>query len=160
MRLLIFALPLALVAAPGGTAPPAPMRVDSHGCRMTVPQDLGEGPIDWVGDCAGGRAQGLGVLRVGGSGAPRLFAGAMRAGLPVAGYLDTGSADTAGPSLHFRGADGLPTGSRAEARQACLTAARGAAAAAARYRAMRNLASARFYDGWATTLRRCEGGGE
>lgn len=160
MRILFMTL-LAALSSAGANARPSPaMQADTHGCRLLVPVDLGGGPTTWIGDCRGGRADGLGVIRVGGAGAPRLFAGLVRAGRPVAGYLDTGSADSAGPSLHFQGGDGLPTRNHAEAQQACTIASRGALAAAARYRAMHNPASARFYDGWAATLRRCEGNGE
>lgn len=90
-----------------------------------------------------------------GAGNVALFAGTMRDGRPVAGYLDTGSADTAGPSLRFQGADGLPTADPGEARRACTVAAAGAKAASDRLRSAGNLASAHFYEGWARTLRRC-----
>lgn len=141
-------------------APPPSMQADTHGCRLLVPADLGSSPVTWVGNCKAGLAEGLGVIRIGGPGTPRLFAGEMREGRPVAGFLDTGSADSAGPSLHFRGADGLSTRNRGEALRACAIAARGATSAATRYRAMHNLASAKFYDGWAATLRNCGVGSE
>ena len=123
---------------------------------MIVPTDLGTGAVRWIGACARGLAAGAGVLRVDrGAGDVALFAGTMRAGDPIAGYLDTGSEATAGPVLRFGGPDGLPTANRKEAGRSCAIAAAGASAASDRLRSTGNLPSARFYHGWAHTLRRC-----
>ena len=49
-------------------------------------------PWRWLGECPGGRAEGLGVLRMGdGQEGTTLFFGRMHAGRPVAGYLDKGT---------------------------------------------------------------------
>ncbi len=131
-----------------------PAEKTQSGCRFIVPDDLAKQGIRWIGPCRKGRANGLGVIRTGAGNDIRLFAGKMDQGRPVAGYFDT-PADTAGPSLRFKGAQGLPTRNQAEARQACVIAADGAANAAAILRQEGNNASATFYTRWSQTLRKC-----
>jgi hypothetical protein len=48
-------------------------------------------PWRWLGECPGGRAEGLGVLRMGTEEDTTFFYGRMHAGRPVAGYLDMGT---------------------------------------------------------------------
>ncbi len=152
---------VSLVVASAGSSLARPlavpsMRKDAQGCRMIVPADFGTGAMRWIGACPHGSADGPGVLRV-----KRdkyhitLFAGTMHEGHPVAGYLDTGSEATAGPSLRFNGANGLPTASREEAGRACAIAASGARVASDRLRSAGNLPSAGFYDDWAHALQSC-----
>lgn len=129
-------------------------------CRFLIPDDLAKQGVRWIGPCRNGRANGLGVIRTGIGNDIRLFAGKMDQGRPVAGYFDT-PPDTAGPSLRFKGTQGLPVRNSLEARQACMIAADGAASAAAILGREGNKASATFYARWSRTLRRCvEQGGE
>ncbi len=136
------------------------MRADAQGCHLLVPAEMGSGgSLRWIGTCRNGLAEGPGVIRVQVEASDvRLFAGVMRAGQPVAGFLDMGpnfNFDSGGPALHFKGADALPVANPAQVQQACNIAAQGAHAASALLRAANNPASASFYEQWVTSLKHC-----
>ncbi|MBZ6382561.1 hypothetical protein [Sphingomonas sanguinis] len=55
-------------SADGDAKPPAAQ----NSCRVTIPADLSQRPARWLGPCAQGMAEGLGVLRLG-TGEPYQF---------------------------------------------------------------------------------------
>ena len=58
-------------------------------CRFVAPRSLPAGPTYWTGDCQGGKANGLGMLRRRDGGqAGAAFYGEMRNGVPVIGAID------------------------------------------------------------------------
>lgn len=58
-------------------------------CRFVPPRSLPAGPTYWTGDCPGGKANGLGMLRRrDGAQAGAAFYGEMRDGVPVIGAID------------------------------------------------------------------------
>ncbi len=121
-------------------------------CRFVVPERLPARDVRWSGGCAGGRAEGRGVLRAyAGGRVVGWFYGTLRAGEPVLGVVDLGDGFVAG---RFEGARVVAD---ADADRNALIAAFDEAAAAARELAERfrqggHAASARFYDAKARQL--------
>ena len=135
--------------------------VGPTGCRFAAPADLGAGLPEWIGPCAAGKANGVGVVRVGiAAGGARMFYGVMKAGVPVEGMLGDSAA------IGFRVAAGFDAGLRvdetlpAELQQSpkyWKEAAQAARVAARHYAGVGNGASAKFYEGQAKMLDRGPG---
>jgi hypothetical protein len=92
----MIALVVATVAsALGASFPVIGAKPMGASCQATAPiaeHFSRNRPWHWLGECPGGRAEGLGVLRMGdGQEGTTLFFGRMHAGRPVAGYLDKGT---------------------------------------------------------------------
>ncbi len=125
-------------------------------CRFAVPADLGVGAAEWIGPCAAGKADGIGVVRVGiKAGGVRMFYGVMKAGVPVEGMLGDSSATgfrvAAGFDAKLLVNETLP----AELQQSpkyWKEAASAARVAAKHYAGLGNGASAKFYEGRAREL--------
>jgi hypothetical protein len=103
-------------------------------------------PWRWLGECPGGRAEGLGVLLMGSEEEMTHFYGRMHAGRPVAGYLDRGTAILA-YAFTPAGVAILPDSSyNMDQRHAVFVLGSRAATATSRWFAARgNRASARWY---------------
>ena len=124
-------------------------------CRFLAPDDLAPGPTAWLGACEHALAEGAGVLRVVPVGhVVQLFAGIMHAGRPVRGMVDRGEDATSdnGPAWSFQGAHAVYPQDHAQLAAGYRTAAAGAAAAGARFRAAGRTASAKFYEDWSRAL--------
>ena len=103
-------------------------------------------PWRWLGECPNGRAEGLGVLRMGtDDDGFTLFIGRMHAGRPVAGLLDKGLLMVA-KAFTPAGVAIQPDGNVPEEKQAVFTLARRAALTTSRWLAARgSRASAAWY---------------
>lgn len=113
-------------------------------CRFVAPKSLTAGPTNWIGDCPGGKASGLGVLvrRDGGS-ATATFYGELRGGVPVIGAINVDGGYVVGK---FTGDDLVQGDLEPQVRIDSFTvAAKAARAVSARFQAQKNAASARFY---------------
>ena len=145
---------LLLLLAMGLSAGPAD-------CRFAVPADLPVGWAEWIGACAGGKADGLGVVRVGtAGGGAQMFYGVVKAGMPVEGMMgDSGSSGwrvVPGFDGRMHVDETLP----AEMQQSpkyWKEAAAAARVAARHYAGVGNGASAKFYEGQAKVLDRGPG---
>ncbi|RZL81870.1 MAG: hypothetical protein EOP66_05530 [Sphingomonas sp.] len=135
---------IGLIAA---SASATPRIAGTPSCRVQVPADLDSGNAVWLGACARGRAQALGVLRVGARAPYQFFLGRVEAGRPVTGVLvldrsqlmDAVRFDSALRAVHT---DGLKPG---EIEGVFRIASAGAQAAAQRFLASGNRSSAAFY---------------
>jgi hypothetical protein len=163
IRRIALLIPLFTLLTPlSASVPVVPTLRDANGCRFLQLGDFGTGPARWIGACNHGAADGPGVLRVGPANDVRLFAGTMRAGRALAGFVITQHFYASGPTLHFDQGEwdneweAWPTIDDNEAQQACKIAARGARAAANRLAKEGNTASARFYRRWANGFRNCK----
>lgn len=141
------ALTLALwLAAAPAWAGPGP-------CRWATPQPWPEGVVNrWSGVCAGGQAQGRGVLRaLRGARVVQAFYGRYEAGRPVLGAVEV---EGGGFRAGRFGADGqvVADGERNTAIQAFDEAAAAARAMASALRRSGNAASARYYEAKARQL--------
>lgn len=115
-------------------------------CRATAPADLTGHPAQWLGDCSGGRANGIGVLRAGTAEPYQFFAGAMQAGQPVRGLLVTPDAFQAVGRFDAQGRDLSPRSWEPQAHHAIfILAARAARATARRFETSNNRSSAAYY---------------
>lgn len=116
-------------------------------CRVTIPADLTQRPARWLGSCAKGVAAGLGVLRLGTGEPYQFFLGRMADGRPVQGVLKVnGSQVIAAYRFDAEGRGVNPDGNRPEQlTQVFRTGSAGASAAAARFAAVGNKASAAYY---------------
>ena len=56
-------------------------------CAAIAPTDIALRPAIWLGDCVLGKADGLGILRMGGRPLHAFFVGQMKAGRPASGLL-------------------------------------------------------------------------
>ncbi|WP_420136821.1 hypothetical protein [Sphingomonas sp.] len=113
-------------------------------------------PWRWLGDCPNGRAEGLGVLRMGSEDELTMFIGRMHAGRPVAGLLDHGLLMMA-KAFTPAGVAIQPDGNHPEEKTAVFTTARRAALATSRWLAARgNHASAAWYRDMADGIRETE----
>lgn len=56
-------------------------------CSAIAPADISVRPVLWLGSCVGGRAEGLGVLRMGKRPPFAFLVGRMKAGRPASGLL-------------------------------------------------------------------------
>ena len=59
----------------------------SGSCVATAPTEIAGGTARWLGSCPAGRAEGLGVLRVGAREPFGFLVGRMKAGRPVSGLI-------------------------------------------------------------------------
>lgn len=121
----------------------------ASGCSFKAPRSLPSGPTYWIGDCTGGKATGLGVLRRrDGTVAGEAFYGELKNGVPVIGVIDTRRDDQGGFVLgrwkdgDLVSNDDNPWQDRADA---FTTAASAARAASAVFRSQKNEVSASFY---------------
>ena len=80
--------------APLGKAQSHPAQAGLPSCRFTVPADLPAGTAEWIGNCSGGKADGLGVIRVPHAGTAAVFYGRMRSGFPVAAVMQQSPNDS------------------------------------------------------------------
>ena len=112
-------------------------------CRFVAPRSLPAGPTYWTGDCPGGKANGLGMLRRRDGGqAGAAFYGEMRAGVPVIGTIDDDG------YVVGKFADGDLVQDSLEPQVAIdsfRVAAKAARAVSARFRAQNNAGSAQLY---------------
>ncbi len=116
-------------------------------CRVTIPADLTQRPARWLGPCAKGAAEGLGVLRLGTGEPYQFFLGRMADGRPVRGVLKVNGSQVI-PAYRFdaEGRGMNPVGNRPEQlTQVFGTGSAGASAAAARFAAAGNMGSAAYY---------------
>ncbi|GEM_PF-975973 len=113
-------------------------------CSFVAPKSLTAGPTNWIGECPGGKASGLGVLvRRDGGKATATFYGELRAGVPVIGAINVDGGYVVGK---FTGDDLVQDGLEPQVRiDSFNVAAKAARAASARFQAQKNAASARFY---------------
>ncbi|WP_157098555.1 hypothetical protein [Novosphingobium rosa] len=160
-------LHLALAAAcVGGAAAlraqaPAAALVWSHDpvswCRFVAPLSLPAGPTYWTGDCPGGKASGLGMLRRrDGQTSGEAFYGEFRAGIPTMGVIDFASAraNTGGFMVgrFVNGDVGQGEVTFDERDHAFQIATLAAKAVSRRYKAQGNATSAAFYEKQAKVL--------
>ena len=103
-------------------------------------------PWRWLGECPGGRAGGLGVLRLGTDEGMTFFVGRMHAGRPVAGLLDKGATLMLAKAFTPAGVAIPPDGNHPGEAHAVFVLASQAARATSRWFAARgNRASANWY---------------
>ncbi|UYY57223.1 hypothetical protein [Sphingomonas sp. S2-65] len=112
-------------------------------CGFVAPRSLGTGPTFWTGDCPGGKADGLGMLRRRDGGqAGTVFYGELRAGVPVIGAID----DDGYVVGKFVGGDLVQDSLEPQvAIDSFRTAAKAARSVSARFKAQNNAGSARYY---------------
>lgn len=150
MRATAVAALLALVATASATAADPADAAGAPGCRFERPAGWTETTLRWTGDCAGGHAQGLGVLRAySGTLASRLFFGRLQGGRLDIGVVELPEGYQAG---RFDAGQLQRSDERSVVLQAFEQAQAAARAAAARFRQAGNEASARFYDDKARQL--------
>jgi hypothetical protein len=132
------ATPVAVAAQDGWAQDPGSK------CSFQAPRSLTSGPTNWIGDCAGGKASGLGVLvRRDGGKAVATFYGELRGGVPVIGAINVDGGYVVGK---FVNGDLVQDELEPQVRIDSFTvAAKAARAASARFQAQKNAASARFY---------------
>ena len=137
-----------------GAAAPVPRPVAAPACAAAVPAEFALRPARWLGGCALGKADGLGVMRFGAAAPFAFFAGRMRAGRPVTGMLIN-------PDGLFRPARGFDArlgaidtdGNRPAEQDAVFRlASRAAEATARRFAATGNPGSAGFYHAMAERI--------
>lgn len=141
-----------LSAAPAwaADATPAPAMAGLSGCRFVPPAGWAAAGTRWMGGCAGGRAQGRGLMReYQGGRVLRSFYGTLQAGKPVRGVIDLGDGYRAGS---FQGDTMVTSSDRAELIKVFDEAAAAARQAAESYRKARNTSSARYYQDKAKQL--------
>ena len=126
-------------------------------CQAVAPADLTSHPTRWLGDCPGGRADGLGVLRAGAAEPYQFFAGAMHAGQPVRGILVTRDAFQVVGRFDLQGRDLSPRSWEPTAHHAVFVlGARASQATARRFELSRNAGSAAYYRRLALRIQRGE----
>jgi hypothetical protein len=149
----LLAVLLALPPASAADATPAPTMAGLAGlagCRFVPPAGWAAAGTRWMGGCAGGLAQGRGLLRdYRGGRVLRSFYGTLAAGVPVRGVIDLGDGYQAGT---FQGDKLVTATDRAQLIQAFDEAAAAARQVAESYRKARNTGSARYYQDKAKQL--------
>jgi hypothetical protein len=120
-------------------------------CSFVAPSSLTAGPTYWTGDCADGKASGIGMLRRrDGSQSGYAFYGEMREGVPTLGVVDLDGGYKVGKFVGGDiGEENLEWQSRLDAFNLAVRAAR---AVSTHYAAEKNSASARHYESVAKTL--------
>ncbi len=116
-------------------------------CRVTIPADLTQRPARWLGPCAKGAAEGLGVLSLGTAEPYQFFLGRMANGRPIQGVLKVNGSQVI-PAYRFdaEGRGVNPDGNHPEQpTQVSRTGSAGASAVAARFAAAGNMGSAAYY---------------
>ena len=84
-----FAAPLAIGGMTSPASPPKPRHTTSFPttCRASVPARFSGQPSQWLGACVAGKAQGLGVLRIGARQPFAFLVGRMKEGRPASGLV-------------------------------------------------------------------------
>ena len=128
-------------------------------CSFVVPADFHPGAAEWIGPCAGGHAEGVGVLRVAqADGKAELFYGEFHAGLPRRGMFGDSEGNFSNPTHSFSprtghsiddNATANPAGQDAKLWALAAAAARGAAV---HFESTGNRGSAGFYRARAKAL--------
>ncbi|WP_343610926.1 hypothetical protein [Novosphingobium sp.] len=124
-------------------------------CRFVAPRSLPAGPTYWTGDCPGGKASGLGMLRRrDGQKSGEAFYGEFRNGVPTIGAIDFAKGNTGGYMVgRFVNGDvgmgEVPPNDRIDGFNVAASAAR---AVSLRFKAQGNAGSAAFYAKQAKTL--------
>ncbi len=137
-------------------------------CRFVVPADIAPtthpGNAEWLGSCAAGLAEGVGVLRVAQpDGRVALFYGQLRQGIPTKGIFGDSDGHFTNPVHSFSPRTGHSIDDNSTANPAgqdvhlWSLAASAALAAAKHYDALGNKASADFYRSRARDLSRGPG---
>jgi hypothetical protein len=140
-----FALGCATLLAAGATATPGSGAAVAP-CRIQPVADFGAAPSQWLGGCASGQAEGLGVLRSGTAEPYKFFAGEAKGGHPVRGLLITADGWFAAASFDAGGTRRDITSGDPNAYHALyVLAARAATATAQRFAAAGNRGSAGYY---------------
>ncbi|RYF10595.1 MAG: hypothetical protein EOO77_21200 [Oxalobacteraceae bacterium] len=144
----LFALALGLAGSTAtATAPP---------CRWTIPIDVTQRPVRWLGSCKAGLAEGTGILRAGVGEPYDFFLGRMSGGRPVDGIIVAhGTEWLAAYGFDARG--GIRPAPSANGQQFEALFGQAAAAAEATARSMDgagNRQSARYYRTLAQKVRR------
>ena len=151
----------ALLAAAGGVAlftqlqAEAPAAAATRTCAATPPAELTARPMTWLGPCAGGRAEQLGVLRLGAAAPHQFSLGRMRAGKPVQGVLIL-NASQVKDAVRFDGGMNAvysDPNRQGEIESVFRVASSAAAATARRFKGSGNAGSARFYRDMAVSYR-------
>lgn len=129
-----------------GHAMPAPAQ--AAGCAVVLPTPMRGMPATWLGQCAAGKATGVGVLRAGARAPFAFFYGRVTAGKPQTGLLlrpDRSYTDVRGltPTGDVLPADGEHI---AEQDRAWADAAAGARLVARKFAAAGNAGSAAYYN--------------
>jgi hypothetical protein len=133
----------------------APTTAAASACAATPPAELTARPAMWLGPCAGGRAEQLGVLRLGRTAPHQFFLGRMRAGKPVQGVLVLNASqlkDAVRFDARMNAVNSDPN-RQGEIESVFRVASSAAAATARRFEVLRNPGSARFYRDMAVRYR-------
>jgi hypothetical protein len=132
--------------ASGCSGAPDSAMSGAHACRAAAPAALTARPAHWLGGCADGAAEGLGVLRVGMAEPYQFFLGEMHAGMPVRGMLK--EADGWEMAAHFDAAQAIVSPRSWDPKDShamYLLAARAARTTANRFASSGNHGSAAYY---------------
>ena len=142
---------LAAMAGLGGSTASAP----ASSCRWSVPVDVRQRPVQWLGDCHAGLANGLGILRAGNREPYDFFLGRMSKGRPVDGLMiGHGTEWLVAHGFDERGGiKRTPNAAEGEFGAVFSRAAAAADANAKRMEARGNPASARYYRTLAAKVR-------
>ena len=144
-RFTTTALLLAALSLAGSAAAAAPA------CTFEVPAQWVRDGTRWDGECADGRAHGLGVLKEYRNGSvAKFFFGRLRGGQLVLGVIDQPEGFVAGS---FREGRVVPSDERQATVSAFNEAEQAAKSVASRFRKAGNAASADFYSNKARELR-------
>lgn len=147
--LAVGAVPPAIGAAPKAAACQATAPIMEH---FATPR-----PWRWLGECPNGRAEGLGVLRMGNDDGLTMFIGRMHAGRPVAGLLDRGASLSVAKAFTPAGVAVEPDGNVPQEKTRVFLTARRAALSASRWLAARgNRWSAEWYRDMADGIQETE----
>lgn len=147
LKMIFLGMALSTGIASTSSAASSASQSDSHACRLVAPVALTAEPARWLGECANGDAEGLGVIRAGSAEPYQFFLGEMHAGAPVRGMLK--EADGWEMAAQFDSAAGVvsPRSWEPEAAHATyLLAARAARATAARFSSVGNPGSSAYYE--------------
>lgn len=119
-------------------------------CATIVPAEIKGAPSRWLGECASGKATGVGALRVGVRAPFAFFFGRMVAGKPQTGLVMLSSGNVMPTrGLSATGAIVPVSGENAQEQdRAWADAAAGARLVARRYAATGNRGSSVYYTGW------------
>lgn len=116
-------------------------------CRAVLPAITTAARSRWLGDCPRGRAEGVGVLRIGSGGPFEFFFGEMRGGRPVRGLIRAANGWYPAAAFDARLRAVNPRSwTREQGHGLYLLAARAARATARRFAAAGNRTSAAYYE--------------
>ncbi len=126
----------------------------STACNMTMPKDFTGVPVQWLGACPAGHAEGLGVIRAGRAEPYRFFAGEARGGRPLRGLIVVDGGFYAAAAFDARGTrQDVTSGDPNEFHALFVLATRAALATAQRFAAAGNRGSAAYYQRLAKQIR-------